>query len=469
MKISKITLYAIVLISFLAFSLVSVNTLNKAVQSLSVDKDLENASWGILAVDIATDSVLIEKNKKTTLIPASALKVLTTAVVLDLLGENFKFETAVKYTGNNNISNGIIEGDLLVIGSGDPSIQSKYFSSESGKNTLASWADTLSKLGVKQIKGNIIADVSEFNNDILPGTWIWADIGNYYGSASYGLNIFDNLYTIHFTSYESGSKTKLKYIFPNVPGLEIENNVYAGGTTDNCYIYGSPDTYLKKAGGTIPPNKEDFDVDGALPDPPKYFAYLLDSLLRAKGIVVNGSHLVNYNDKKLKENAITAFVHLSPPLKEIVFHTNKKSVNLFAEALFRKTGQFKKGNTSSAACTEVFYNVLSANKIATSGMYLNDGSGLSRWNNVTCEQLVGVLKTEFSKKHFSAYLNSFPKYGENMYVKSGYITRVRSYAGYVKAKNGKWIAFAVIVNNYNCSASQMRVKLEKILKELDSV
>ena len=157
------------------------------------------------------------------------------------------------------------------------------------------------------------------------------------------------------------------------------------------------------------------------------------------------------------------------------------SINLFAEHLMNQIGvsKYRSGDTGSGTqATTLFWK---EKELDTDGFYVNDGSGLSRFNGVTAKQLVGILKYMNESKNKDLFLRTLPIAGKSgtmrnfakgtvahgkVRAKSGTMTRVKSYAGYVTTKNKRNIAFAIIANNYNCSSFQMKKKMEKIIIKL---
>ena len=132
------------------------------------------------------------------------LSLLTSAAALELLGPGYCFKTQLGYTGNLNKSTGLLTGDIVIKGGGDPALGSQYFK-DHYRNFLTDWITTIKKLGIKKIEGRIIADDTRYDNQPVPPKWIWEDIGNYYGAGTYGLSVFDNMFEIHFRTYGEGS------------------------------------------------------------------------------------------------------------------------------------------------------------------------------------------------------------------------------------------------------------------------
>ena len=163
-------------------------TLKAEIYKLQDDPDLIHGVWGICVLDVKKDSVMADYNSGTGLVPASSLKVVTTAAALSLLGENYRYETRIQYDGILDSINGILYGNLYIRGSGDPSLGSKYFIKEKDTVQLShKWAGLLVAKGIRKIEGAVIADPTIFDPHDVPDTWIWGDMGNYYGAGAGGL------------------------------------------------------------------------------------------------------------------------------------------------------------------------------------------------------------------------------------------------------------------------------------------
>ncbi|MEW6467341.1 MAG: D-alanyl-D-alanine carboxypeptidase/D-alanyl-D-alanine-endopeptidase [Bacteroidota bacterium] len=450
----------------------SASQLKSEVEKLKKDPDLAHGMLGIYVLDIKKDSVLVDHNGSTGLVPASALKTVTTAAALCLLGEKFRYGTWLEHDGQFDTLTGVLKGNLYIKGSGDPALGSKYFPC-TGLDCVpftGKWAQGLRNKGLKHIEGAVVADASVMEDGMVSSTWIWSDIGNYYGAGACGINYRDNLYTVYFKTGGTGDSARIVRIDPEIPGMKIINAVKAYGTEDNCYIYGAPYHNKRYATGTVPPHQQEYGVDGSMPDPPLFLAHVLDTAIRFAGIKV-AKEPSTVRELKLKKAYAPAKRNIidsvfSPPLSDIVYWTNRNSVNLYAEALLKTIGLKQAGMGSDGAGTAALTQFWAGKGIDTQGMYLNDGSGLSRWNSITCKQLAMVMKVMSKEKTFGIFYKSLPRQNASVAAKSGYIARVRSYAGYVTKKNGDLLAFAMIANNYDCTAKEMRIKLEKLMEAL---
>ncbi len=458
-----------------------------ALTNFANSPEFANASISFYAIDLSSGEKIAEYNPFNSLPPASTVKLFSTATSIEVLGPKFRPSTRLYIDGKID-SQGILQGNLWIRGGGDPTLGSEYFT-DKGKESqfIERWTDTISKLGIKSINGKIIADASEFGYNGIPDGWSWSDMGNYYGAGPSGIVLYDNALKLQFkTGNYVGSPTTLTSTFPQVPGLDFQNYITsAKGGGDNSYIYGAPFSLNRFGTGTLPMNTSSFQVKGSLPDPEFQLAFEINESLLRKGIQTKGiqSHrTMNPGESKgrygIGFNLI--YTQLGETIESISSITNHKSINLFAEELLCLTSHNKTGNGSTDAGLD-FLDKYWKDKIDTKGLYLKDGSGLSRTNAVSAYHYCSLLKYMSSSKYAKEFYNTLPISGESgtlrsvcrgqvghgkIHAKSGTMSRIKSYAGYIESSTGKQIAFAFIVNNYNCSTSVVVDKMERIFNLL---
>jgi D-alanyl-D-alanine carboxypeptidase/D-alanyl-D-alanine-endopeptidase (penicillin-binding protein 4) len=441
------------------------------------DKDLKGASIGFCVMDVKTSEVIQESNSKQQLIPASTLKIVTTTAALHLLGNNFRYSTKLMYSGTLNAS-GSLNGDLIIVGSGDPTLQSEKFGAGSVTDF---WAQKLKEKGIKEVKGAIIGDASCFERSIADD-WIWADIGNYFGAVPCGLSYRDNKFKIVFNTGTNGSRTSIQKTEPNYLEIKyvLKNEVTSKGSEDEAYVYGDPFGFEKIIKGTLPTNKLNYEVEAALPDPALLCAEHLYNSLNKIGILCQKNKITSRYEKADSITLNLLFTHYSPTLDKIIYHTNLSSNNLYCESLLKTLG---KG--SSAKGIEVIKKHFTERGLDIDQLYMVDGSGLSRANTITPLFEAQLLSKIYKDSTcFRIIHNSLPIAGKNgsmsnigkgtfiennLHAKTGYVKRCRAYCGYVKTKAGKDLAFSVVFNNYNCTAREAKLKLEKFLVGLSDL
>lgn len=440
-------------------------------------KGFKQATYGYEVVEVKSGKVVMEHQAHTALVPASTLKVVTTASALGLLGKNYRYQTVLQAKGKWDIKTGVLEGDLVIKGSGDPSLQSQYFYNDSASVTAA-WAKALQAKGVKTITGRVLADASAFQRS-MNANWIWGDIGNYFGAPPCGLSYRDNKFSIWYSSGVAGSNAKVERISPDYVTcpLQISSTVVAKGSEDEAYVYGDPFGFSKQVSGTLPPNKTNYEVEAALPDPALLCAEEFAGALQKAGIATDPKKVVSVYEKDSGLVLTDLYVHQSPVLERMVYHTNVRSNNHYAETFLTTMGKGRLWQGISAV-----KHYWEQRGLDVSELNMVDGSGLSRANTVTTHFLCQLMaKMARDSMNYSAFYNSLPVAGKNgsmsnigkgtfiennMRAKTGYINRVRSYCGYVKTKSGKELAFSIIVNNYTCSAKEAKLLLENFMVTL---
>ncbi len=462
--------------------------INKLVEETAENDDFKNAQFALLAVDVNTGEIIAEVNADKALKPASTQKLFSTSTILENYGPEFQFETVLAYTGVIDTINNILNGDIVIVGGGDPTLGSKYFKNDSVKNFIQKWIDDIKALGIDSIDGRIIADASLYSFDIVPETWSWEDMGNYYGAGPCGLTVFDNMYKIYFNSGNAGDTADIDRIEPKIENVFFENAIIADSISyDNAYIFGSPYTNYRYLRGEIPLNRNEFVVKGSIPDPPYHAALELEKALESAGIAVSKGATTIRNLTLFEHSTINGEKQIidtysSPLLSEIICETNVHSINLFAEHCLIHSGLRMGAPTNTSDCVSAMKEFWESKGMDIQGLSLLDGSGLSHYNAITPRQMVYLLTyMKKSSKYFDFFYNSLAIAGETgtiesmfkgtlaegkLRAKSGTINRVKAYAGYTTSQSGREIVFSMVANNFSCSSSDARAKLEKLMISL---
>ena len=450
-------------------------------------KCFNNASVSFYAYNLDDNKKIYSYNENLSLIPASVLKLVTTATALQVLKPFYRFETKLQYTGNID-SLGNLNGNLIIKGGGDPCLGSERFKKYYyNPFFIDEWIDTLKSLGIKSINGNLIIDDRIFDNNI-PTTWVWGDIGNYYGAGAFGINIFDNTYKLVLNSPDTANgAVRIKQIIPEIDSLKINNYLLSSKKNkDMAYIFGDPLTKNRLIQGTIPLKRDSFIVKGSIPNPPEFLGEFFKQNLKEKNLKLDGNIIV-IDNKELLYNTDTLtkktiFTTKSPYLKSIINLTNTHSINIYAQGIFKTLGlKIQKQSTNISAASYI-KNFWAQKKINTSGMEIYDGCGLSRYNVITAKQLADILIYMNKKsKYYKYFYNSLPVAGRtgtlrrtfrnkflknNLRAKSGTITKVKNYAGYFKSLSGKNIAFVIMINNYTGGSKNISNKIQTLLTKV---
>ena len=477
--------YIIIFFFLLSFTAHSQNSVQKAIDDFYEDKMNFNSSVSFIAYDLEKEEVIAKLNENKSVISASVAKLFSTSTAIELLGEDYTTQTRIYYDGFID-NDSVLNGNLWIRGGGDVSLGSKYFNNAKTEfDFLNYWVDSLKLKGIKRINGAVITDGSEFGYDGSPEGWSWGDVGNYYGANAGGINVFDNQILLYFKMGKAGTLSQITDIFPFVPNLEMKNEVYAATVnSDNSYIYGAPFSLDRLVKGKLPQFTDRFIVKGSMPDPEFQLAYEFTKVLINNGIYVvkkpKGFRLIDIELPNSYKDFSFLFSQPSKTVKEIAFWTNFKSVNLFAEGLLNQLGYSKTANGSTESSIRVLEDFW-AQKIDLSGMILKDGSGLSRSNAISANHFCQLLTYMYKSVNYNVFKETLPIAGKSgtiaslckgqigegrIFAKSGTISKVKAYAGYVYSKSGKKIAFSFSINNYNGSSADLQNKIEKVLNSL---
>jgi D-alanyl-D-alanine carboxypeptidase/D-alanyl-D-alanine-endopeptidase (penicillin-binding protein 4) len=444
------------------------------------DSDLFNASVGIYIALDSAENVIFEWNPDMTLVPASVMKIVTTTTALETVGGGASFRTVLQYDGE--IVNRVLEGNIYIKGGGDPTL------GRGEVNLFSRWGAAIRDLGIDSIHGKIIGDASIYEDELPCPTWGWGEIANYYCQPASGLTFHENTFTLKFNAGAKGSfRASSANMSPFVPGL-VFNNISQGISTvrNDVYFLGMPYGQSIDIAGYYPDGKGQIIMEGIIPDPAYAVSAGLWNWLRKNGIPVSDScttqrdlRLAHVTSDKTRKDIMS--VH-SPSLFSIISETNMVSRNLFAEHILKYMGLKRSGKGNRQSGLNAIMTFWSGKGIDTRGMFLNDGSGISRHDGVTVRQIAGILCYMKNKSsNYKSFRNTLPVAGQsgtlrrlckgsaaegNVFAKSGTMSRVVSYAGYANADSNHTIIFVIITNNFNCPMYEMKHKLEKIMIRL---
>lgn len=440
-----------------------------------------SGSASVLVYDLDEKKKLFAFDEERALPTASIQKMMSTAAALHRKGGDYTYTTQTGYSGS--VQNGVLSGDLIVMGSGDPSLGSGYFPEFPGPEALiAEVVTALQGKGIKTVKGDVRIHIPMALGQHVPGGWSWSSLGNYYGAGHWGVNIQDNEYRIYFTQNEvPGQAVSIAEVVPVIQGFDLVCEVVTGpkGSGDQAYIYAAPYAAVGYIRGTIPPGKGRFSIRGSIPNPPLYFGQLLRKSMGEYGIKTEGMVRV---EKSKPEHWLPLVTWNSPPLVSIARITNYESVNMYAESMMKLVCE-ENGHVDHHRCgmkaLRTFWEDQGVDKHS---FFFTDGSGLSARNTASAQAFVQALEAIYTRKEwYDSFSSTLPKMGRDgtlkymlrnykgpgfIFAKSGYIGRQRSYSGYITTESGRHLAFCVIVDNYSCSDLRMRNKIEDLLVAL---
>lgn len=441
----------------------SLQEFSKVIDDIFNDPAFTNAHWGVVIQSLSTGEYFYRRNEFKNFMPASNMKLFTTAMALLQLGPDYTYKTTLFVNGK--IRKDEIKGDLIIRGVGDPTFSSKFY--ENALVVFNQWADSLLSLGIEEISGNIIADDDAFEEEQLGSGWSWDDETYYYSAIPSAVCLNENCVDLKITPAEKIGKKAIIEIFPQTKFVTILNDIVtvSDDSVTNIDFYRESNTNIIHCVGTIRKSESIIKESITVNNPTKFTAQVFKEVLEAKGIKVRGEALDNdeIGETINYENLKPLYTQISPPLKEIIKVINKESNNLLAEQLLKTIGYVKLKFGSIENGLKASENLLKQMGIDPENIQIVDGSGLSRLNLLTPMQLNSLLRFMYRSKYFKEFYESLPIAGvdgtislrmkktraeNNVHAKTGYINAVRSLSGYITTTDGEMLTFVMIANNF---------------------
>lgn len=429
-------LKVLILAVLYTFLLSYANPLREEIESLTKDQSVD---VGIYVESLATKSFKFALKDKQPFIPASNQKILTTASAIINLTPDYRFKTQILTDGF--VKDGVLKGNLYLKGGADPSLSYE---------DLKSFADYLKQIGILKIEGDIIGDNSFFLEEGRGHGWPEKDFEYCFTAPFSALSLNENCLRLELISDKKRVSVKM---YPDNEYYEIVNNLAISKKYSDykvkvegrkIYLTGYIKS-LSKAEVSIP-----------VENPSLHTTSAFYKMMKESGIKITGK----YHLGKTPPNANTIITHKSQPLKEIIKKANKDSNNFYAEQIFRTLGKeiLGKGDTETSAT--VVINTLKKVGIDVSNIRIYDGSGLSKFNQLTPESIAKILSYMYNTPYFFDFYQSLAVAGTDgtlkhrfkdvkgkIYAKTGYIKGVKNLSGYILSDNGEVYVFSILVNN----------------------
>ena len=458
-----------------ATALPALEQLQQDILAITRRPGLERGVWGIAVQSIDRPERLFELNPRTLLVPASVSKILPGATAVDTLGWTFRFETALKTNGT--ITDGTLNGDLFILGAGDPSIGGR------GGDDLSAWINALTALQVRQINGRVIGD-DDALEDPRPGlAWAWDDLGT--SGTLYGaLNLEENKMLVTVTpGAQPGAPVQIT-VDPVALARPLVNRALTAerGGGLGLWTEQRPGELELSIAGSMAQNAAPARMMVSVGNPTLWFARTLRHRLLEANIGVTGEAFDVDDVGAPDRNSLdTLYVHRSRPLAEIVKPLMKESINLYGEALMRLNAP-RTAPTNDEAIKGISQK-LTAWGIPVDGQQIIDGSGLSRRNVMAADTLVQVLQKMYDADASSPWVTALPIAGVdgtlasrmrgtpaagNVRAKTGSMSNIRSLAGYVTTRDGERLAFAILANNFEGTGANAVQAIDAIAVRLAS-
>jgi serine-type D-Ala-D-Ala carboxypeptidase/endopeptidase (penicillin-binding protein 4) len=471
--------------------------LDRRVDAILEKSDAQRGFWGIEVVQLASEKLLYERDASHLFLPASNMKMFTTAAALEKLGPDYVFRTTVESDAAPD-AEGRVAG-LYLVGRGDPDLGPRTFPytyhgpAQPADKFIDDLADQVKARGVREVTGSLIADDSYFVWEPFAPNWAADDLEWGYGAPVTALAFNDNLLTLHIKPAAKAGDPASVLLDPVPDYFKVKDAVMTttAGTAKNLSEERLPGSMQLDVWGQIPVDAgEDLDTV-AIADPPRLAADLLRRALEARGILVTGEIQVRHSSRLEAASAIESpptpprtvlAEHFSPPLSEAIKAVNKESENLHAEMLLRTLGRVVDNRGSLEGGLDALNTFITQQVgILPGETYISDGSGLSREDLVAPNATVKLLLYMARSPHFQAFFDSLPVSGIDgtlahrfsgddlkgkIHAKTGSVEHVNTLSGYMDLPSGKRLAFSIMANNHPLPNKAGQQTLDAIAVEI---
>ncbi len=438
-----------------------------------------HAWWGVEVRSLRTGRVVYARDPERNVKPASTLKLVTTAAVLDAFGPDARLRTTVETAGRLD-GLGRVIGDVYLVGRGDPDLSGRF---TDGRPTaiFEEMADALRQAGVRRIEGRLVGHEGLFSGDRRGDDWAWGDLVWSYGAEVSALSFNDNVATLSVAPGERAGDPVVVDRVPISAYYRVVSTAVTGprGAARDLTLQRDLGSTLIRLSGTIAAGSGPESLAVAIEDPARYAATVFAEVLAAKGILVSGG--VDTTSQPLPVGARVLAAHESPPMAEIVKVVNKVSQNLHTEMLLRLLGASVKGEGTLDGGRQAVEDFLRRLAVGSESWAMEDASGLSRSDLVTPHAMAGLLVGMDHHRHAAAFRDSLPAAGVdgtlatrmeqppargNVLAKTGTIRHVNALGGYVTARSGERFAFYAAVNHHAGPPSESLAALDAIASAL---
>jgi D-alanyl-D-alanine carboxypeptidase/D-alanyl-D-alanine-endopeptidase (penicillin-binding protein 4) len=430
---------------------------------------MSRALWAVDVRSLDTGEQLYELNPGKLVIPASNLKIVTLATAADILGWDYRFTTALETTAP--VERGVLRGDLIVRGNGDPTINSR---GDRARQVLDDWAAALKAAGIHEIDGRIIGDDQAFDDEGLGAGWSWDYLQYGYAAPVGALQFNENTAQLTVQPGARPGDPAIAALTPGT-GLSLVNRGVTGadGSAETLDYRRRMDRPTLEVTGSVAAGSSPLPRPVAVVNPTIYFAQSLKDGLVARGISASGdaADLDEVAGEFVSTNAARRVIvsTASPPLSELATVLMKASQNLYAETLVKAVGAARGGLGTWEGGLLAMRQTLTAWDVAPDAYVLADGSGLSRYNYVSARMITTILeRMHHDARHRDAFAATLPIAGRdgtirrrmqgtraegNAVAKTGSIANVRTLSGFVRTRTGEMLVFAILANDFAIPAA----------------
>jgi len=452
-------------------------SLDEGLRGIFDDGRWGDARWGVMVLSLDSHDTLFAVSADTALAPASNVKLLTSAAALHVLGPEYRFRTWI--LGRGAIDDGVLHGDLVLYGTGDPGISDRFHDAKD--EVFHRLIDQLQTRGIHTVTGDLVADASFFDGPLRDADWDRRDLNEHFTAGVSALSFNENVVSFRIRPGAIGAPPVVETVPPH-SALVVDNaaETVNGRARPRLAILRSDPLEPVRIVGRISARSGDVWRQMTVAVPADFFATSFRAALEERGIVVEGSVRTNADPARsalprLSAPALGApgprilATHVSLPLTAYLDVVNKESHNLFAELIFRAVGRARGGGSRPEQAAAAVRSTLAAIGVDTAGLVQRDGSGLSGLNRVSAATFVNTIAAMSDGPFWDEFWASLPRAGTrgelgrmyrtaaagNLRAKTGTIEGVSALSGLVRSRDGERLAFSLIVND---SRSQSRAK-----------
>ena len=449
------------------------------------------AAWAVYAVD-ERGRVLIDRNGSRYAVPASNTKLIVAAAAAALLPGDFRVRTTVFVNGT--VADGVLRGDLVLYGRGDPSFSTRCFGvdtlaagvCDSSSTPIRALADSIHARGIKRITGRVIGDGSYFEPLMQHTNWSSFDLNWWYAAPVTGLAYNDNSIDFRITPGAAVDQPPIITWSPDLGLIGFENRARTGppdsGSTIGDNFFRKPGTWEIWAEGRVALGRRPWTESFAVPDPNLFAARALARALQERGIAIEGGSASTTDSLAFRAARCCGAPlaeHLGRPLPDLVFPILNTSQNLFAEALLKILGRERGTGGSWEGGLEVERRFLiDSVRLDSTSFALDDGSGLSAGNLVSPAAFVQLLRYMSASSHAAPFMAAMPRSGSpgslrsrflvtplegKVVAKTGSINRVNTLSGYIEKDRGQRITFSIQANSHTVPTRQMLAQIDSVV------
>ena len=459
-------------------------TLRKDLSALLNTPVLRRAEWSVLVVSLEKGDTLFALDENRFLAPASNMKIATTAAALHFLGPSFRYQTFVYADGP--VENGILRGDLILYGTGDPGISDRFYRNRT--DVFEAFADQIAEAGITRIEGAVVGDATYFSGPELGPEWDPRDLNEWFAASASALSFNENIVTLRILpSARLGFPPRIETIPFGFP-LDVSNQAetVVGRPRPNLWLDRLEPTARIRVDGEIRQGGPNIWRRLTVPDPAFFAARALREVLIANGIGVRAPERAVHVEAESKITGRGSWApslldgdeprllarHTSPELLKYLRVVNHESHNLFAETIIKTIGKVATGEGSFEGGARAVQSFATKEAgIEAAQIMAVDSSGLSESNRTSARALVGLLRQVAASDNWDDFVSTLPEAGRrslrrmygtsaarNLRAKTGTIDGVSALTGIVTTRDGETLLFSILSNELRSTGPAKRVE-----------